>query len=98
MIIKELNCNQGYQLLSDELRILPREAEDEIERLCGLDEHHSIGFELKKSMNIISEEPVKILARSLRKLDHDPLRPIRDAVESVLRGQKVPTERSFLEA
>ena len=97
-IIKELKCEKGYQLLSDELRISPQEAEDEIERLCGLDEHHSIGFELKQSMNITSEEPIKILARCLRKLDHNPLEPIRIAVQSVLNGQKEPTERSFLGA
>lgn len=98
-MVEELNCDQGYQMLSEELRISPQEGKEQVGRLRGLDEHHDVGFELKQSTNIgSSEDAIKILARSLRKLEHDPLKPIRDAVEAVLKGQKVPTERSFLTA
>jgi hypothetical protein len=100
-MIEELNCENGYRLLSNELGIAPQEAAGQLERLRGLDEHHDVGYELKQLTNIgcsigSTEEAIRIIARSLRKLESDPLKPIRDAVDSVLNGNKVPIDREFI--
>lgn len=91
-VLDELDNTEGHGLFGRELGCDEGSAAELIEELKALSEHHDVIYDLATKMNIDLEEAPRTLARSVSRLESNPLKPICDAVDAVLNGQNVRLE------
>lgn len=87
--VEVLSCEEGYQVLGDELGETATETAEVIERLRTLDNPHDVGYQLGSTYGTSTDEALRSLVRAVSRLSSKPLDTIRSTVEAVLEGKQV---------
>jgi hypothetical protein len=88
-VVDALNCDDGFQLLGDELRQTPASTAELLEGLRAIREVHGVGYQLGKLTNQSVHESSLALARAASRLPSSPLSTIQTEVEALLNARRV---------
>ncbi|MGE5587566.1 MAG: ATP-dependent nuclease [Clostridia bacterium] len=85
-VVHELDCAQGYDVVSERFRIKRSEAQALIGELRATADSHDVGHAIERKWNIEQRDALLYLAECVARLPHDPLGSIRTKVEEALQG------------
>lgn len=83
-VLQALRDEPYLSKFADRIWLSPQEADDEIDRLSAVPDHHDVPYELASRLGIPEEEAVSALVSSLAR-EHPDLKSVREAAQALLK-------------